>query len=278
MGSHTIAALGRSLGQSINLTLPEIIVPELADASALAEGASRKLYREEVLSSGRSLEQANIRESVPIAQALFGPVGDWTIMNIDEVRRIYGRAMELPPNAITSIMVRTDGVHAEAIRERLYDIPGVVVVINMADVRVQVDEMLETFNTFVDVMLGFAMVLSVIIVFNATTMNILERTREIASMRALGVSGRKVAAMVTIENLCTWAAGTLIGLPIGQYLADKFVKMYASDTFHMQTHILPKTYWWTIGGILAAVLISQIPGIRYLSRLDLAKATKEVSG
>lgn len=291
MGTPTMSELGRSLGQSVTLTLPDSIMPELADVSTVAAGdssrrsemsptgvASYNRYRNEVMSPSRSLQQVDINEQVPIACAMFGPIGDSTIMNIDEVRRIYGRAMELPPNAINGIMVRTDRVHAEAIRDRLYDIPGVVAVINMADARVQVDEMLKTFNTFVNVMLGFAMVLAVIIVFNATTMNILERTREIASMRALGVSGWKVAAMVTIENLSTWIAGTILGLPIGQYLADKFVKMYVSDSFHMQTHILPKTYMWTIVGILLAVLISQIPGIRYLSRLDLAKATKEVSG
>ena len=276
MGSPTIAALGLSLGQSVTLTLPESIVPELADAPIVGGDSSR--YREEVMLPSRSLQQIEINERIPIACALFGPIGDSTIMNIDEVRRIYGRAMELPPNATNGIMVRTDGVHAEAIRDRLYDIPGVVVVVNMADVRVQIDEMLKTFTTFVNVMLGFAMVLAIIIVFNATTMNILERTREIASMRALGVSVWRVAGMVTIENLCTWLAGTIIGLPIGMWLADEFVKLYVSDSFHMQTHILPKTYTWTIVGILAAVLISQIPGIYYLSRLDLAKATKEVSG
>ncbi len=278
MGSPTIARLGRSLGQMVTLTLPESIVPEMSDPS-INEGAfGAPRYREEVLSPSRSLQQVEINEQVPITCALFGPIGGSVIMNIDEVRRIYGRAMELPPNAINGIMVRTDSRHTETIKERLYDIPGVVSVIDMADARVQVDEMLKTFNTFVNVMLGFAMVLAVIIVFNSTTMNILERTREIASMRALGVSGRKVAVMVTIENLSTWIVGTLLGLPIGQYLADKFVKMYASETFHMQTHILPKTYTWTIVGILSAVLLSQIPGIRYLSRLDLARATKEVSG
>lgn len=282
LGAPTIAGLGRSLGQRVRLTLPKSIVPETADAPIAGVGSSQRSpgarFRDEVLATSRSLQQVEVDEQVPIVEALFQPVGNSTIMNIDEVRRIYGRPMELPPNAITGIMVRTDGVHTEAIKERLYTVRGVVSVVDMEEARVQVDEMLQTFYTFVDVMLGFAMVLAVIIVFNATTMNILERTRELASMRALGVSGWKVAAMVTIENLSTWIMGTIIGLPIGNWMADKFVKMYASESFHMQTHILPKTYVWTIAGILAAVLISQLPGIRYLSRLDLAKATKEVSG
>jgi len=219
-----------------------------------------------------------MEEQVPIVRTLFQPIGNATIMNIDEVRRIYGRPMELPPNAISGIMVRTDLRHAHWVADQLYDIPGVVAVINMTDTRQQIEEMIKGFTTFVNVMLGFAMALAIIIVFNATTMNILERTREIASMRALGVSGRRVALMVTIENLSTWIVGTIVGLPLGNWLADKFVKLYVSESFHMQTHILPKTYTWTIVGILAAVLISQVPGIRYLSRLDLAKATKEVSG
>lgn len=299
MGLPTIIGMNLSLGRSITLTLPENIIPEMADLPIVGGdsggrpfddgGAFRHLhpssnegqlprFRDTVLSPSRSLQEIEISESVPIMRALFQPVGNATIMSIDEVRRIYGRAMELPPNAINGIMLRTDRRHTEAIKDRLYDIPGVVGVIDMADARVQIDEMLETFYTFVDVMLGFAIVLAVIIVFNSTTMNILERTREIASMRALGVSGRTVAAMVTIENLCTWLAGTALGLPIGNRLADEFVKMYASESFHMQTHILPTTYAWTIVGILLAVLISQIPGIRHLARLDLARATKEVSG
>ena len=277
MGDPLMRRLGLSLGQTVTFTLPKKTVPELAPPGMEIPGAAPG-YRRQVLSRSRGLQEVKFRKQVRIMRRTYQPIGNALMMNIGEVRRLFGPALELPPNAINGVLVLTDPRYEKEVTRRMYDLPGAAMVVSMQDSRQEIDEAMKTFNTFVNIMLGFAIALAFVIISNATTMNILERTREMASMRALGVGIWQIGAMVTIENLSAWVAGTVLGLPVGRWLADYFVKLYISEAFHMQTVIFPKTYAWTILGILITVLISQLPGIRYLARLDLASATKEIGG
>jgi len=70
--------------------------------------------------------------------------------------------------------------------------------------------------------------------------------------------------------------GILLGVPAGFWLAHIFVGAYESESFNMQTVIFPRTYLITILSILATVVLAQIPGIRYIRKIELAKATKDI--
>ncbi|NIN53676.1 MAG: FtsX-like permease family protein, partial [Nitrososphaeria archaeon] len=86
---------------------------------------------------------------------------------------------------------------------------------------------------------------------------------------------RKIAAIVTIENMLTGLFGVIPGIFLGQLLAKIFISTYASEMFTMDAWIFPETYMLTIVGILLILLLSEIPGIRYINHLDLARVTKE---
>jgi len=279
MGDALMERLGLSLGQPVTLTLPEKTIPEMAAPPGVQlPPSAMEGYRRQVLSRSRGLQEITFRRQVRVARRTYLPIGNMTVMSIEELRRLFGRELEFPPDATTAIMLKVDPRYLDEIEQNLYNLSGAASVVNSRDMRQEIDEMMETSNTFIAVMFGFAIVLAFIVIFNSTTMNILERTRETASMRALGVSRRQVAWMLTIENLSAWVVGTIVGLAIGRGMAGYFVQLYESETFHMQTVVFARTYIWTVVGILLTVLASQIPGIRYLSRLDLASATKEVSG
>ena len=73
-----------------------------------------------------------------------------------------------------------------------------------------------------------------------------------------------------------YVCGMIVGLPLGTYVAHQFVQMYDSESFHMQAVIFPQTYLYAVVGILLTVLLAQIPGIRYVRKIELARATKDV--
>lgn len=278
IGDNLMDRLGLSLGQNVTLSLPRKTVPELPALAATSIGMpipDVQTYRKQVLSRSRGLQEITFRKQVRITRRTYEPIGNMAAMSIGEVRRLFGRELELPPDATGGIMVKVEPRYQTEVIQRLYDLTGAASVVDITDTKLQIDEMMATSNTFVTVMFGFAIALAFVVIFNATTMNILERTRETASMRALGVGWRQIAWMVTIENLSAWLVGTIIGVPLGRWLADFFVKLYESESFHMQSVVFARTYGWTVSAILLTVLASQIPGIRYLARLDLAKATKE---
>lgn len=162
------------------------------------------------------------------------------------------------------------------VERELYKLDGVASVQVKQHIIEEIEEMLKQSNVFFNVMLGFSVALAAVIIFNSTLMNVIERTRELATLRTVGVSAAAAARMVIVENLLAYVWGIIIGLPFGTWLAGQFVQMYDSEAFHMQTVIFARTYWMAVLGILATVLIFQLPGLRYIRGIELARATKDV--
>ena len=56
------------------------------------------------------------------------------------------------------------------------------------------------------------------------SMNVLERTREIGVMRAVGASNASIRKIVLVEGICigllSWLIGSLLAVPIGKFLSD----------------------------------------------------------
>ena len=188
---------------------------------------------------------------------------------------------ELPPSAVSAIVLRVDPVYAQEIRKRLLDLPEAGSVLSIAEIRGLVDQMMETFRTFVWIMELFGVALALSMIFNMVTINILERTSEIATLRTIGVSRRQVNSMVGTENVIVALIGIAIGLPFGRWFIEMFWQAAQTEDqqelFTFAIRVNADTYVIAAFSILAAVIVSQVPAMRMLGRLDLAKATKERS-
>jgi putative ABC transport system permease protein len=74
--------------------------------------------------------------------------------------------------------------------------------------------------------LGFLIVgMSMVGLANATTTNILERTREIGVLRSIGARARDVRRIFTTEGLALALAGWLVGIPLGYALTRLLVRL-----------------------------------------------------
>ncbi len=80
-------------------------------------------------------------------------------------------------------------------------------------------------------MLGAVMIMSILLAFvgglglmGTMSINVLERTREIGVMRAIGASNGNVLQIILVEGvligMLSWLAGAVIALPLGKVLAD----------------------------------------------------------
>jgi putative ABC transport system permease protein len=87
--------------------------------------------------------------------------------------------------------------------------------------------LLFTFNFLIVVLLMMAVLLAVVGglgLAGTMSINVLERTREIGVMRAIGASNGAIVRIVMIEGLLigslSWLAGSLLALPMGSLLSD----------------------------------------------------------
>jgi len=89
---------------------------------------------------------------------------------------------------------------------------------------------------------------SLIALLNTLAIGVIERTREIGMLRAIGATQRQVRRMVIAEALLLAGIGTLFGLAAGLYLS------YAS-MFALSAGGYPLVYSFPLGGLVAAIVI-----------------------
>jgi putative ABC transport system permease protein len=123
--------------------------------------------------------------------------------------------------------------------------------------------------------LVFALVIAAAVIFNTMTVNVLEREREIATMRALGQSRGRLQGMITVENLLVGLLALVPGLALGVGSTYYLFQVFSSSAdFYLPFYIAPLTYGIVILLIFGTALLSQLPAMRRVNRMDLAEATK----
>jgi putative ABC transport system permease protein len=94
-------------------------------------------------------------------------------------------------------------------------------------------------------MMIFLAVPSLIAMVNTLAIGVIERTREIGTLRAVGATRRQVRTVILAEALILAAIGTGLGLLAGLYMGRMAVVAFAEIGF-------PVDYIFPLGGVIAA--------------------------
>lgn len=134
--------------------------------------------------------------------------------------------------------------------------------------------LLTVFGFGTDVIRGFAVLLivaSALGIFVALYRAMDERQYDVAIMRTLGASRRKVCAVLLLESLLLVTAGTVLGLLGGHWLVSQIGRLVPAATLLSAGawHLLPEEAWIVCGAIGSGVLAALIPAWRAY-RLDVA--------
>lgn len=225
-------------------------------------------------------DTVNVRSVAPAAQTITllvndiaqQPLGDIVFARLDTAQALMGGE----PVA-SALLVSFNGEATSALESRLYSIDGAASIDFTTDLREYINELNDLFLIFMGVMLIFGVALGFAIIFNTITINVLERQREIATMRTFGTGIGRLASMVTVENVLMGVLGVLVGLPIGFGLAQYFAGLYQNELLDMPVVIYTRTYLLAAAGALIILLLAEIPAIRFVRRLDLPAIVREMA-
>jgi len=208
---------------------------------------------------------------LPVVGIVDEPLGGRAYLSLSRAQELFSL-----PGAASGAFVRFYGEPGIETLQRIYSIPEVASIESSAALLDFYNQQTSFFWAFVGVMLAMSFGLGIAIVFNGVTVNVLERRREIAVMRAVGMGDRRLAAIITIENLGVAALGILIGLPAGYRIATAFMAQAAADAEGMAftTVIYPRSYVLAAICSVLIMLLSQLPAIRQMTRMSLPTVTK----
>src|SRR5262249_16574138 len=107
---------------------------------------------------------------------------------------------------------------------------------------------------------------------NTLTINVMERTREIGVVRAVGGSRKQVRRVVTAEALLLGLFGALIGILAGIALSYGFVSVFSTIGWPMPYDFpLGAILLTLVGGVLLGLVASILPA-RNAAKLDIIRA------
>ena len=110
----------------------------------------------------------------------------------------------------------------------------------------QVDQLL----VILYALLGLSLVIAVLGIVNTLALSVIERTREIGLLRAVGLGRLQLAGVVTVESVLTAVFGTVVGLAVGVGLASVLPRVYAEEG--LDRLVVP---WGGLAFMLALALV-----------------------
>jgi putative ABC transport system permease protein len=207
----------------------------------------------------------------PVQGFVVEALGSFAYISIDAL------TAQLPDSGIANaILVRyAPGVDVQAESRTVGLVSGIAAVVDTRATVNAFGQFLDLFYTLVGAMLVFGVAMAFGLIFATISINVLERMQEFATLMTGGVRLRQLAAIVTTENLALVMTGLIPGLLIGYWAAGAFLATFNSDLFHFDAYVLPRSYAITVVAILAAAIVSELPALRAISRIDLAAAVRE---
>jgi putative ABC transport system permease protein len=157
----------------------------------------------------------------------------------------------------------------------LEGIPGVLAVQDARTLYDLVQQFLGLFYAFVGIMLVFGGLMAFSLMFNTISVNIAERSTEFATLKASGMADRTIAWMIVGENLLLTAIGVIPGVVLGVWISSRFMESFNNDSFTFALSIRPITIAIAVLAMFAVALLSLIPGVRSVKRLDIAGVVRE---
>jgi putative ABC transport system permease protein len=143
-------------------------------------------------------------------------------------------------------------------------------VLNQGELREEREKQIDSVVQLFYVLLGLAVVISLIGVANTLGLSIYERTRELGMLRAIGMSRRQVRTMIRYEAVITALIGAILGLVLGVVFAALIAQPLKQEGFTLSYPV-----GTLIGILVLAALLGVVAAIipaRRASRLDVLES------
>lgn len=248
----------------------EDAIPYPADADAII---SKKLARDLSLGTGDvlDLETSDGKKLTLTVSGVFDNyVSDYVYTSANTCAEQWGSA---PAYNSAYIITEKD---CNKTASELLNIEDVSYVALNEDMRAHINNSLSSIDYIVLLVTFCAGALAFIVMYNLTNINIIERTREIATIGVIGFYPRESASYVLRENLILSGIGAVFGLALGNLLHKFIMSMLVVGGVMFDERISFFSYAISLVLTIVFALIVNIVMYRKLKAIPLAESLKTV--
>lgn len=247
---------------------------QLTDKGAIL---TEKMAKELGVSAGDTvtIKEENEKErTVKISQICENYMSHYLYMTPAVYKAAYGKEPEY-----NSIYYRTEGrttKEAESVGEAALKLDGALSVSYTTELRQQVDDMLQSLDIVIVVLIISAGMLAFVVLYNLNNINITERKRELATLKVLGFYDKEVTEYVYRENILLTLIGSVFGMLLGKILHRFIIVTVEIDSVMFGRNI--NTISFVYAFLLTVVFSLFVNGVMYfkLKKINMVESLKSV--
>jgi len=230
---------------------------ELVLDSASAEAAGLALGDRARVATAAGVERLRLVGTLRIPGGSFGGSA-FGLAPLPFAQRVYER-----PGKVTGIAVEARDTGAtDALAGRLESSLGQGFQVQRSETRTeQASSQLRTFEVALLFFAGTALFVGAFLVFNALSMTVLERTRELGVLRALGATRPAVSRAVLAEALILGLVGSAFGLPLGYGMALALVALFGGSFGLVGAGALTPSPYTLLAALAVGVLVTALAAL-----------------
>lgn len=146
---------------------------------------------------------------------------------------------------------------------------------SMKDMTSSWDELTEAMWLLIYILIFFASLLAVVVLYNLGLLSFTEIEREIATLKVLGFKSGALRKLLLTQNLWFTAIGFLLGLPIGYYIL-KIMWESSGDSFYILPSISITNFLITGVITFSLSILVNLMFSRKIKKLDMVESLKGV--
>ncbi len=245
------------------------------------------------------LKPGEVIISEKLSSVLGAGIGDKIDVHVSETSKIPVRIGGVAENYIQHYIFMLPETYAAISSEEIrfntlllsYDLPeseenemaeiilardNILGVMLQSYVRSTFARMMEALNAVVLVLLISAVLLAVIVLYNLASINIAERSREIATLEVLGFNDAEVSKYIFRESIALSVIGSALGLALGKVLADFVIRTAEIDLVMFGREIHLPSYLLAMALTILFSLAVNLYMTRYVRRISMVESLKSV--
>ncbi len=135
------------------------------------------------------------------------------------------------------------------------------------------DSMKEMMYTMIYVLVAAAIVLGIVVLYNLGVLSLVEKNREMATLKVLGFTTGKIRQILQMQNIWITGAGIVLGIPAGMFLVTALFATMPESMDYIATYS-PQSFLYTIAGTYALSMTVNRLLSRKVKTVDMVDALK----
>ncbi|MGI5505675.1 ABC transporter permease [Lentzea sp. CA-135723] len=166
-------------------------------------------------------------------------------------------------NMLIKLAPGTDITQARADLERVIATSPVAVLNSAAEMKAELNGQIDQILLFIWALVGLALIIALFGIANTLTLSVLERTRESALLRALGLTRGQLRQMLVVESILMALIGAVVGVLLGAGFGWLLVEAISNPEFQISFSIPFGQIGIMLGlAVVAAIVAAALPARR----------------